>query len=159
MSALLRGPCVTQQTPGPDTLEGLTLAYYGKGKSIAATRYIQAKIILGRVTRGVARFHQRYDLWLTPTLGEPPWPLGRFHPDRSDIDAAMAEFGAYVPFTPLQNITGQPAINLPLYWNEGGLPIGVQFAGAFGDETTLLQLATQLEKAQPWAERYRSLEI
>ncbi|MDR3528013.1 MAG: amidase family protein [Rhizomicrobium sp.] len=149
----------TGQTPGPDNLEGLTLAYYAKGKAISATRYIQAKMVLGRVTRGVARFHQRYDLWLTPTLGEPVWPLGRFNPDRSDIEAAMDEFGAYVPFTPLQNITGQPAIAVPLYWNSEGLPIGVQFAAAFGDETTLLQLATQLEQAQPWAQRYQAVEM
>jgi amidase len=149
----------TGQTPSPDNLEGLTLAYYEKGRTISATRYIQAKIILGRVTRGVARFHQRYDLWLTPTLGEPPWQLGRFNPDRQDIEAAMEEFGAYVPFTPLQNITGQPAINLPLFWNTQDLPIGVQFVGAFGDETTLLQLATQLELAQPWAVRYRTVEM
>ncbi len=148
----------TGQAPGPGNLEGLTLAYYEKGKAISATRYIQAKTILGHVTRGVARFHQRYDLWLTPTLGEPPWPLGRFAPDRIDVDAAMDEFGAYVPFTPLQNITGQPAINLPLFWNAQGLPIGIQFAGAFGDETTLLQLATQLEQANPWAVRYTAVE-
>jgi len=148
----------TGQTPGPDNLEGLTLAYYAKGKAFSASHYIQAKMILNRVTRGVAHFHQRYDLWLTPTLGEPPWKLGRFNPDRNDIDAAMGEFGAYVPFTPLQNITGQPAINLPLYWNSDSLPIGVQFAGAFGDEATLLQLATELEQAAPWAARYGAVE-
>jgi amidase len=149
----------TGQAPSLDNLEGLTLAYYAKGKAVSATRYIQSKMILNRVTRGVARFHQRYDLWLTPTLGEPPWELGRFNPDRNDVDVAMAEFGAYVPFTPLQNITGQPAINLPLHWNAQGLPIGVQFVGAFGDETTLLQLATQLEQAEPWAGRYQTVEF
>lgn len=148
----------TGQTPGPDNLEGLTLAYYEKGRTISAMRYVQAKMIINRVTRGLARFHQRFDLWLTPTLGEPPWPLGRFNPDRHDIETAMEEFGAYIPYTPLQNITGQPAINLPLFWNASGLPIGVQFVGRFGDETTLLQLATQLEQAEPWAERYRSIE-
>ena len=149
----------TGQTPSPDNLEGLTLAYYEKGKAVSAARYIQSKMILNRVTRGIARFHQRYDLWLTPTMGEPPWPLGRFNPDRSDVDAAMEEFGAYIPFTPLQNITGQPAVNLPLYWNSEDLPIGVQFVGAFGAEVTLLQLATQLEQAAPWAERYRAVEM
>ena len=149
----------TGQTPSLDNLEGLTLAYCEKGKALSATRYIQAKIILGRVTRGLARFHECYVLWLTPTLGEPPWLLSRFNPDRTDIEAAMAEFGAYVPFTPLQNISGQPAINLPLSWNAHGLPIGVQFAGSFGDEITLLQLATQLEQAEPWAGRYQRVEM
>ncbi len=148
-----------RQTPGPDKLEGLTLAYYERGKTVSAARYIQSKIVLGHMARGVARFHQRYDLWLTPTLGEPPWKLGRFDPDRTDLTAAMAEFGAYVPFTPLQNVTGQPAINLPLFWTAAGIPIGVQFVGAFGDELTLLQLATQLERAHPWAERYNGIAL
>jgi amidase len=59
----------------------------------------------------------------------------------------------YVPFTPLFNSTGQPAISLPLHWSAGGLPIGVQIAGRFGDETTLLQLAAQLEEARPWKDK------
>jgi amidase len=150
---------ITGQTPGPDNLEGLTLAYYERGKSVSATRYIQSKIVLGRISRTVAQFHHRFDLWLTPTLGEPPWTLGRFDPDRADLAAVMAEFSAYVPFTPIQNVTGQPAINLPLHWNDAGIPIGVQFVGAFGDELTLLQLTTQLETASPWAERYTRIAL
>jgi amidase len=63
----------------------------------------------------------------------------------------------YVPFTAMQNVTGQPAINLPLYWNEQNLPIGVQFVGRFGDELTLLQLAGELERAAPWYPRYASI--
>lgn len=150
---------ITGQPPGPDKLERLTLAYYERGKSVSAVRYIQAKIALGRMARDIAAFHRRYDLWLTPTLGEAPWTLGRFNPDRDDLTAVMAEFAAYVPFTPIQNVTGQPAINLPLYWNRSAIPIGVQFVGAFGDELTLLQLATQLERAHPWAERYNGIAL
>jgi amidase len=149
----------TGKTPGLDNLEPLTLAYYERGKAVPASRYIQSKIILSRISRGIAHFHQHYDLWLTPTLGEPPWKLGRFDPDRTDLAPVMSEFAAYVPFTPIQNVTGQPAINLPLYWNDVGLSVGVQFVGAFGDELTLLQLATQLERAEPWAERYRTINI
>ena len=150
---------ITGQIPGTDNLEGLTLAYYERGKSVSAARYIQSKIVLGRISRTVAQFHQRYVLWLTPTLGEPPWQLGRFDPDRTDLTAVMAEFSAYVPFTPIQNVTGQPAINLPLHWNAAGIPIGVQFVSAFGDELTLLQLATQLETATPWAEQYTRIAL
>jgi amidase len=57
----------------------------------------------------------------------------------------------YVPFTPLFNSTGQPAISLPLHWSADGLPVGVQIAGRFGDETVLFRLASQLEEAHPWA--------
>ncbi len=62
-------------------------------------------------------------------------------------------FANYVPFTALQNITGQPAISLPLAWSKSGLPIGVQFVGRFGEEHLLLQLAAQIEKAEPWNKR------
>ncbi len=145
--------------PGPDNLEGLTLAYYEMGKRVTGPQYVAAKMILNRLTRTCAQFHARYDLWLTPTLGAPPWKTGHLDMDRRDGERVMEELGQYVPFTPIQNITGQPAINLPLYWNAEGLPIGVQFAGAFGDELTLLQLATQLERAQPWVERYTSIHL
>jgi amidase len=93
---------------------------------------------------------------LTPTLAAPPWKLG-FDVDQRDAEKAMAMLSDYVPYTPLQNISGQPAINLPLTWNEDGLPIGVQFVAPFGDELTLLQLATQLEQAQPWFDRYATI--
>ncbi len=65
----------------------------------------------------------------------------------------------YVPFTAMQNVTGQPAINLPLHWNKDDLPIGVQFVGRFGDEETLLQLAGQIETAAPWAANYSRIRI
>jgi amidase len=62
-----------------------------------------------------------------------------------------------VPFTPLQNATGQPAISLPLYWTRDGLPVGLMFGGRFGDEATLLRLAGQLEEARPWRHRHPSI--
>ena len=148
---------ITGQTPSLENLEGLTLSYYEMGKRVSGSQYVQSKIVLNQVSRTMARFHAKYDLWLTPTLGAPPWKLGHLDINRRDGLKVMEELSEYVPFTPIQNITGQPAINLPLHWNADGLPIGVQFVGAFGDELTLLQLAAQLEKAQPWFHKYPTL--
>jgi amidase len=148
---------LTGQTPGLDNLEPLTLAYYEKGKAVTASQYIQGKMMLHQAGRIAALFHAQYDLWLTPVLGAPPAKLGTIDSNQSDAEKALAALADYVPFTPIQNITGQPAIALPLYWNAAGLPVGVQFAGAYGDELTLLQLATQLEQSQPWFERYRAI--
>jgi Asp-tRNA(Asn)/Glu-tRNA(Gln) amidotransferase A subunit family amidase len=70
-----------------------------------------------------------------------------------DLDIFTERLAAFMPFTPLFNITGQPAASLPLHWNAEGLPIGVQFAGRYGDEATLFRLASQLEAAAPWRDK------
>jgi amidase len=98
-------------------------------------------------------------MWLTPTLGLPPVKLGTFDMEERDPAKSFAPLIDYVPFTALQNITGQPAINMPLYWNRDDLPVGVQFVGRFGDEETLLKLAAQLERAAPWREQYKKIKL
>jgi len=109
--------------------------------------------------RTAAKFHETYDVWLSATLGLPPVKLGTFDMEERDPQKSFAPLIDYVPFTAMQNVTGQPAINLPLHWNAAGLPIGVQFVGRFGDELTLLQLARQLEVAQPWWPRYAQIKV
>ena len=94
-----------------------------------------------------------FDLLLTPTLGEPPVPIGTFANDPDSPMAPMARAGSYVPFTPQFNASGQPAISLPMHWTADGLPVGVQLVAAFGREDLLLAVAGQLERAQPWAQR------
>jgi amidase len=150
---------LTGQTPSPESLEPLTFAFYEKGMAATASQYIQAKMMLHQAGRSAARFHEKYDLWLTPVLGTPPVKLGSIDSSQTDADQALNAMADYIPFTPVQNITGQPAIALPLHWNQEGLPIGVQFAAPYGGETTLLQLAAQLEQAQPWAPRYRTIAL
>ncbi|MGA7674497.1 MAG: amidase family protein, partial [Rhizomicrobium sp.] len=93
------------------------------------------------------------------TLGAPPLKLGVLDIDERDPQKIFAPLLDYVPYTAVQNVTGQPAINLPLHWNADGLPIGVQFVAPFGDELTLLQLATELEQAQPWFARYATIKV
>ncbi|MEU6172196.1 amidase [Streptantibioticus parmotrematis] len=93
-----------------------------------------------------------YDVILTPTLAQPPALVGGLR-DEADPEAEFAAIARFTPFTPLYNATGQPAVNVPLHWTAGGLPIGVMFGGRYGDEATLLSLSAQLEAARPWAGR------
>jgi amidase len=150
---------LTGQTASEDKFEGTTWGLYQAGKNVSASQYLQAKALIQRAARDAAKFHETYDVWITPTLGRPPVALGTF--DMTEKDVAKA-FGAqidYVPFTAMQNATGEPAINLPLYWNAEGLPVGTQFVGRFGDEETLLKLAAQIEQAAPWKDRYKSVKV
>ena len=150
---------MTGQTPSRENFEGMTWGLYQAGKAVSAVQYLTAKGALQMASREAAGFHQTYDVWLTPVLGRPPVPLGSFNFDETDPVKAFAPMVDYVPFTAMQNATGQPAINVPLYWNGEGLPIGTQFVGRYGAEDLLLQLARQLEQAQPWAQRYRAIEL
>jgi amidase len=110
-------------------------------------------------SRKIAQFFVDYDVWLTPTLAEPPLPLGAFDSPPEDPMHAQRRAAAFLPFTPICNITGQPAMSVPLFWNVGGLPIGVHFVGRFGDEATLFRLAAQLEAARPWANRHPPVSV
>ena len=137
----------------PALFEPLTWALYERGRRVSASDYLLAISDLGWASRDVAHFLLDYDLWLTPTLGEPPLPLGALAPAPGDPLAGYFRAFAFVPFTPLSNASGQPAISVPLYWNAEGLPVGVHFLAPFGDEATLFRLAAQLEAARPWANR------
>ncbi|MFM0503410.1 amidase [Paraburkholderia caffeinilytica] len=149
---------LTGQTPSDDKFEGLTWGLYETGKRITASQYLLAKGAMQVAGRNAAAFHEHYDVWLSSTLGSPPVRLGTFDLDERDPQKAFAPLIDYVQYTAMQNVTGQPAINLPLHWNAAGLPIGAHFVGRYGDETTLLQLAAQLEQAAPWAQRRPNLE-
>jgi amidase len=92
-----------------------------------------------------------WDLLLSPTLSEPPVRIGEHAPQPDDPMAGMKRAAEWVPFTPPFNVSGQPAINVPLHWNEVGLPVGVQLVAGYGREDVLIQMASQLETAQPWA--------
>jgi amidase len=150
---------VTGKAPNPDEFEPLTWTLYSLGKKQEASSYLLALALLQRFSREVARFFLRYDLLLTPTLSEPPLPLGAFDtpPDNPLHGLLVAE--KFVPFTPICNITGQPAMSVPLYWNAEGLPIGVHFVGRFGDEATLFRVAAQLEEACPWRKKFPPLKM
>jgi len=142
-----------RKTPQQSDFEPQTWALAEMGRRHSAADYLVACTRLQRVARSVAHFFTEYDLLLTPTLAEPPPPSVEFEPQTDNPLAGLFRAGSLVALTTLANITGQPAMSVPLAWNDDGLPIGVQFVGRFGDEATLLRLAAQLEQARPWANR------
>jgi amidase len=120
---------------------------------IDAADYVLALEQLQLSSRTIARLFTRFDVLVSPVVSEPPPLLGNFVATPDDPMQGFEKASQYVHLAPLANVTGQPAMAVPLFWNEAGLPIGVQFMGRFGDEATLFRLASQLETAQPWAHR------
>ena len=139
--------------PDPRGFERVTWAMIEMGRSISAPDYVMMVNRLHGISREIAMFFETYDLLLTPTLAEPPLRLGELDMMSDDLAAYTERLWRFTPFTYPFNVTGQPAMSVPLSWNEAGLPIGVHFVGRYGDEATLFRLAAQLEQAQPWADR------
>jgi amidase/6-aminohexanoate-cyclic-dimer hydrolase len=134
-------------------LESVTWVYYQLGLGVGAVDYSRAIAACQLTGLAVAKFQQNYDVILSPTLGKRPVQLGLLSLSRSDPAAVLRENAEFSPFTRLYNVTGQPAMSVPLHWSPDGLPVGVMFAGRFGDEATLFRLAAQLESACPWVNR------
>jgi len=149
----------TGRRPQPERFEPLTWTLYEMGRQQSASTYLLSLSFLQRIARMIAQFFQKYDVLLTPTLAEPPVPLGTFDSPPENPLQGLRRAEAFVPFTPICNATGQPAMSVPLYWNEEGLPVGVHFIGRFGDEATLFRLAAQLELARPWMKRFPRLSV
>ncbi len=144
---------VTGGTPSAEHFEPLTWALYEMGRDVRASEYLCAIEDFNRLARSIAAFFDGYDLLLTSTLGEPPVPLGTFDSPPEDPMRGFERAAEFVPYTPIANATGQPAMSVPLFWNAEELPIGAHFIGRFGDEATLFRLAAQLEEARPWAHK------
>jgi len=141
------------RAPGEQELEPATRAAYEGGLRVTATRYLAGLNAFAAFTAASVAFFAEYDVWLTPTMGLPPVELGFLDDTKEDPATLARKAYQFVPVTPLFNVTGQPAMSVPLYWNAAGLPIGVHFAGRHGEEGTLLGLAGQLEQARSWANR------
>ncbi len=137
-----------------DDLEPLTWALCELGRSVDAGRFLRSVEALQSITRQLATQLAPYDALCTPTLAELPVELGTFDSPPGEPLTGLLRAAAFTPFTPVFNVTGQPAASLPLWTSAGGLPVGVQFATSFGDEETLFALAAQLERADPWAARH-----
>jgi amidase len=164
-------------------LEPTTYALYQVGRRLKALDFVKARRRWRQFGTIMGHLMDTHDMILTPTLGEPPVPVGSQQPGAADR-LSMKLIGSWLgtvmlnnrklmysileeqihktmrgqmPFTLIANITGQPAMSVPLHWTADGLPCGVQFIGRFGDEAALVRLAGQLEKAQPWIGRKPAL--
>ncbi|MDX1492942.1 MAG: amidase [Longimicrobiales bacterium] len=164
--------------PRRSELEPSTWALALLAEAVSAKEFASALRWTEVMGRSVGRFFETYDLVLTPTLSTPPPPIGTIGTSRAEeiqlkilgmlgsgrlikaaglIDEAAKTALDFIPWTPIYNVTGQPAMSMPLYWNDAGLPIGVHFVGRFAREDVLLRLASQLERARPWFDRLPEL--
>jgi amidase len=160
--------------PRAADFEPATYALGLLGGAISAARYVEAVHTLQMAARETAPFFAQHDLLLTPTLGTPPPLIGALQPKPAEVRAlrtvnalnagrlldGLGVVGPladqtfdFIPYTPLFNVTGQPAMSVPLHTSAEGLPIGVQLVARFGDEATLFRLAGQLERTRPWFDR------
>jgi amidase len=145
---------------GQDEVEPLTWTLVEAARAANASDFLDAHRKLQAISRRVAQWYEGgFDLLLTPTLAEPPPLLGEFDSPPENPLHGLLRAAALVPFTPPFNVSGQPAISLPLHWNEDGLPIGVQLVAPYGREDVLLRVAAQLEEAAPWAQRRPPVSI
>lgn len=161
------------RAPRSSDVEPETWLLYSIARAISAQEYVAAVDAMRRTAREVAGFFERYDVLLTPTTARPPVKLGELAASRAEraqiavlralpvkalLMKAVDEMAhgpiSATPNTQLFNITGQPAVSLPLHRTAGGLPIGTQWVARYGREDVLLRLASQLEAARPWA-RFR----
>jgi amidase len=158
----------------PDDVEPLTWTLALLGRSYSAGYFVTAMREWDHAARKMGAFYQNYDLYLTPTTAYPPARIGELAPKPSEallmkvvntlragwllkasgmVDQLATRSLERTPFTQVANLSGLPAMSVPLHWTPEGLPCGSQFIAPFGDETTLLRLAAQLEKAQPWFDK------
>ncbi|MDX1645599.1 MAG: amidase [Longimicrobiales bacterium] len=164
--------------PRRNEMEPSTWALYLLSDALSAKEFAEALRWVEVMGRDVGRFFQEYDLLLTPTVSTPPPPVGSIKPSAWErlqlqvlgtlgsgrlieaaglIDEAAKTALDFIPWTPVFNVTGQPAMSVPLFWNDQGLPVGVHLVGRYADEATLLRLAARLEQARPWFHRLPQL--
>ena len=152
-TSVMHGQLVTGNEPSGETIEPLSMWLYETGMGFKAPEYLAALVTLQAFARGVIGLWDTYDLVLTPALGQRPVRHGEIDPCGENSAYEFKKSGEFTPYTAPLNITGQPAISVPLFHGEDGLPTGVQLVGPPIGEGLLLQVCRQLEEARPWADR------
>lgn len=132
------------------SFENVTWSLMEWCKTMSAADYAEWIQVIHKIGREFAQFFKEYDLFITPTLAKPPIKLGELDMMSENIVDFLSKFGEFSPYTFLSNLSGNPAMSVPLHWTKNNLPIGVQFVARYGDEATLYKIATQLEKMRPW---------
>jgi amidase len=133
--------------------EGLTLATAHNAQMNTSTDYVAAQLTVFQIARGLAAFFETCDVFLCPTLCLPPLRIGELDTMSPDLSHIAPLLRRYIPANSMFNMSGQPAMSVPLAWNAAGLPLGMMFAARFGDEATLFRLAAQLEQERPWKDK------
>jgi amidase/6-aminohexanoate-cyclic-dimer hydrolase len=136
-----------------DDFEVLTLVSAQNAQKISAIEYAAAEFDAFRISRALAEFQTSCDIFLAPTLCTPPLRLGEINTMSQDLSQIAPTLRRYMPGTSMFNMSGQPAMSVPLAWNEANLPLGMMFAARLGGEATLFRLAAQLEQARPWKDK------
>ena len=148
---------VAGRMPEAGDMEPMSWAIFSMVSKMGAIEVLAANVQLQAFARRLVAFLAPYDALLTPSLAERPLPIGTLDTAAPDPMATFTRSGLFTPFTPIVNATGQPAISLPLYQGQDGLPLGVQLVGRPAGEEGLLSLAAQIERALPWAGRRADL--
>jgi amidase len=151
------GTLLAGREPGEDDIEPLSRAVAEHAHGIDAVGYLAAVAQLQAMARGIVAFFAGYDLLLTPVLAERPLPIGVCNGMMDPPLAALERSGRFTPYTALFNVTGQPAISVPVGFGDDGLPVGVQVVAKPLGEDTLLQVAAQMESARPLERRLPEL--
>ena len=141
----------------PEELEPTTWELIEHGRRLTAVDLARALDHLEAGAWQIAAFFQRYDMWLTPTLAQPPPPLGELNRSLGSAAGWWESDMQFNPWNASANICGSPAASLPLFWNDAGLPIGTMLTAPFGGEPALIAVSAQLEQADPWADRAPAL--
>jgi len=150
------------KTPGPDTLEPAIWSIYQRAGEITPARFTAAWAACNAARRALGQFFTKYDVMLTPVTPNPAEPFGRYSLSRPGVDFDTVGRSVFAPITQYtipHNLTGNPAISLPLAMTSDGLPIGVQLISNSAQDHICLQLGRQLEQAMPWAERMPPLHV
>jgi amidase len=153
------GGRIAGREPSPEDVEPLTWAMWERARSQDTMAYLSAQGRLEAVARSIIAFLAPYDALLLPTLAQRPVPIGEINGNQPDPWESQRRAGHFTPYTAIVNVTGLPAISLPLYLGEDGLPTAIQLVGPPAREDVLLSLSKQLEWAQPWADRRPALAV